>query len=84
MAATTPSAANDPDAAGFLRDLTKSSQPVRSSGPEPAIEPIAATNALLVAAQPAQLAVIEALVKNLDAQRAGERPPLRLANRSVF
>ena len=33
------------------------------------------TNSVLVAAQPAQFSVIEALVKNLDNQQTAERPP---------
>jgi type II secretion system protein D len=63
----------------FIRDLVKSSKSMQlNAGPEPVIEPIEATNSLLVAAQAGQFAVIESLVRNLDAARDTERPPIRI------
>jgi type II secretion system protein D len=63
----------------FVRDLIKGSKSMQINvGPEPVIEPIEATNSLLVAAQPGQYAVIEALVKSLDNSRDVERPPIRI------
>ncbi|MCC6285342.1 MAG: hypothetical protein IT439_08585 [Phycisphaerales bacterium] len=63
----------------FLRDLVKSSASFRAgSGAEPIFEPIEATNSVMIAAQPGQMPLIEQLVRNLDAQQSGERPPLRM------
>ncbi len=67
------------EAAAFLGELVAASAPVTASGqPAPVIEAVPTANALLVAAQPGQLAVIEQLVKNMDNQRTAERPPLRI------
>jgi type II secretion system protein D len=67
------------EAAAFLSELVSASAPVTATGmPAPVIEAVPTANALLVAAQPGQLAVIEQLVKNLDNQRTAERPPLRI------
>jgi type II secretion system protein D len=63
----------------FLRDLVKSSASFRAgSGAEPIFEPIEATNSVMIAAQPGQMPLIEQLIRNLDAQQSGERPPLRM------
>ncbi len=63
----------------FLGDLMRSSKSLQiRGGPDPVFEPIEATNSLLVAAQPAQFVVIDALVKSLDNQRSAERPPIRI------
>lgn len=63
----------------FLGDLMRSSKSMQiRGGPDPVFEPIEATNSLLVAAQPAQFVVIDALVKSLDSQRSAERPPIRI------
>ncbi len=63
----------------FLRDLVDSSASFRAGGgPEPVIEAIEATNTLMVAAEPGQLHLIESLVRNLDNQREGEMPPIRI------
>jgi type II secretion system protein D len=64
---------------GFLRDLVKSSESMRvRGGPEPVFEVIEATNQLMIAAQPGQFPVIEALAKSLDSKQQAERPPLRI------
>jgi type II secretion system protein D len=63
----------------YLRDLVKGSETLNIKGASnPVFEPIATTNSVLVGATGAQLAIIEALVKNLDAGKQGERPPLRI------
>lgn len=65
--------------AQFLRDLVKSSESFRArSGPDPVIEPIEATNTLLVAAEPPHFAVIEQLVRALDSAQTSERQPMRI------
>jgi len=65
----------------FLADLMRSSKSMQiGGGPDPVFEPIEATNSLLVAAQPAQFVVIDALVRSLDNQRSVERPPMRILN----
>lgn len=65
--------------ASFLRDLSSTSQTIMvKGGTQPAIETIEATNSILVAAQPAQFAVIESLIKSLDSQQAANRPPVRI------
>ncbi|MFM9994415.1 MAG: secretin N-terminal domain-containing protein [Phycisphaerales bacterium] len=63
----------------FVQDLIKSSESFRvRGGPDPVVEAIEATNTLLVAAEPTQFAVIEHLVRNLDAATTTERLPLRI------
>jgi type II secretion system protein D len=63
----------------FMDDMVKSSASFRAKGdPDPVFEVIEANNSLMIAAQPAQFAIIEALVKNLDLQQGAERPPLRI------
>ena len=63
----------------FLRGMVKSSESMMiRGGPEPVFELVEATNAIMVAAQPAQYAVIESLVKGLDARQSAERPPMRI------
>jgi type II secretion system protein D len=63
----------------FLDDLVRSSGALRiRGGPDPVFEPLEVGNSLMVAAQPSQFAIIETLVKNLDAQQAGERPPIHI------
>lgn len=63
----------------FMDDMIRSSQSMRSrGGPDPVIETIEASNAILVAAQPVHFPIIEALVRNLDSQEASERPPMRI------
>ncbi|MBL9141761.1 MAG: hypothetical protein JNK53_07840, partial [Phycisphaerae bacterium] len=44
----------------------------------PTIEPIEQTNALWVVGEPAQLAAVEALVRELDTVTPGQLPPMRL------
>lgn len=64
---------------GFLRDLVRSSESFRvGGGAEPVFEVIEATNQIMVAAQPGQFAIVEALARNLDARRGVERPPMRI------
>ncbi len=64
---------------GFLRELVSASESMRvMGGPEPVFEPIETTNAIMVAAQPAQFAIISQLVQSLDNQQVAERPPLRI------
>lgn len=48
------------------------------AGPAPAVEPIEATNSLLVVGQPAQFAIVDQLARSLDARQSPERPPLRI------
>lgn len=63
----------------FLEELLRSSKSLQiKGGPDPVFEAIETTNSVLVAAQPAQFSVIEALVKNLDNQQTAERPPMRI------
>lgn len=67
------------DVAAFLKDLTRASNSLLNrSSPEPIIDVIEATNQLLVGGTAQQLAVIEALVKNLDSKQSAERPPMRI------
>lgn len=64
---------------GFLEELVDASDSLRvGGGPRPVFEPIETTNSIMVAAQPDQFAIIEQLVRSLDAQQASERPPLRI------
>ncbi len=63
----------------FIDDMIKSSASFRAKGdPDPVIEVIEANNSLMIAAQPGQFGIIEALVKNMDLQQGAERPPLRI------
>lgn len=63
----------------FLDDLIHSSTSLRAKGgPDPVVEAIEANNSLLVAAQPGQFPIIEALVKNMDTQQTADRQPLRI------
>jgi type II secretion system protein D len=63
----------------FLRGMVESSESMMiRGGPEPVFEAVEATNSILVAAQPAQFAVIESLVRGLDARQSAERPPMRI------
>ncbi len=63
----------------FLEEMVAANKAITmQGGPAPVFEPIEATNSLMVAAQPNQMAIIEALVRSVDAQQAGERPPLRI------
>lgn len=67
------------DVIGFLEELVEASDSLRAGGgPRPVFEPIETTNSIMVAAQPDQFAIIEQLVRSLDAQQASERPPLRI------
>jgi type II secretion system protein D len=64
---------------GFLRELVSASESMRvMGGPEPVFEPIETTNAIMVAAQPSQFAIISQLIQSLDNQQVAERPPLRI------
>ncbi len=64
---------------GFLEELVEASDSLRiGGGPRPVFEPIETTNSIMVAAQPEQFAIIEQLVRSLDAQQTGDRPPLRI------
>ncbi len=64
---------------GFLRELVDASESLRvMGGPDPVFEPIETTNSIMVAAQPAQFAIIQQLVQSLDNQQVAERPPLRI------
>lgn len=64
---------------GFLRELVAASESLRvMGGPEPVFEPIETTNAIMVAAQPSQFAIIRQLIASLDDQQVAERPPLRI------
>ncbi len=68
------------DVVEFLRDLAETSRSFRSStpGPAPLFEPIERTNSVMIAAQPAQLPIIEALISELDVVEDQELPPVRL------
>ena len=64
---------------GFLEELVAASESLRvMGGPEPVFEPIETTNAIMVAAQPSQFAIIKQLIQSLDNQQVAERPPLRI------
>ncbi|MEM1185613.1 MAG: secretin N-terminal domain-containing protein [Planctomycetota bacterium] len=63
----------------FLREMASKSESLRADGgPEPVFEPIESTNAIMVAAQPAQFRIIEPLIRSLDNRQTAERPPLRI------
>lgn len=63
----------------FMDDMVRSSASFRAKGdPDPVFEVIEANNSLMIAAQPAQFAIIETLIRNLDMQQGAERPPLRI------
>ncbi|MFN0132321.1 MAG: secretin N-terminal domain-containing protein [Phycisphaerales bacterium] len=63
----------------FLQDLIRSSESFRiKGGADPVIEAIEDNNSLLVAAQPSQFPIIEALARNMDSRSTAERPPLRI------
>lgn len=63
----------------FLQELVAASESIRlQGGPEPVLEPIETTNSILVAAQPSQLPIIEALARGLDSRQSAERPPMRI------
>lgn len=63
----------------YLDELLKGSRTLNiSGGPSPVFEAIPTSNSVMVAATSTQLAVIEALVKGLDASRASDRPPMRI------
>lgn len=63
----------------FLRDLVESSQTLKAwGGPRPEFEAIEATNSIMVAAEPGQFAIVEALARGLDSQQTADRPPLRI------
>jgi type II secretion system protein D len=63
----------------FLSDMVASSETMMiRGGPEPVIEAIESTNSIMVAAQPGQMAVIEALARSLDARQSAEKPPMRI------
>ncbi len=67
------------DVVGFLRDLSAKSESLRADGgPEPVFEVIEATNAIMVAAQPAQFRIVEPLIRSLDNRQTADRPPLRI------
>ncbi|MFA6044387.1 MAG: secretin N-terminal domain-containing protein, partial [Phycisphaerales bacterium] len=67
------------DVAAFLADLARASGSLlNDSGPAPVFQTIASTNQLLVGASPAQMPVIESLVRNMDSKSGAERPPLRI------
>ncbi|MAY75359.1 MAG: hypothetical protein CMJ31_11685, partial [Phycisphaerae bacterium] len=64
---------------GTLRELVDASETLRADGgPKPVFEPIKSTNSVMVAAQPAQFAIIEPLIRSLDNRQTAERPPLRI------
>jgi type II secretion system protein D len=63
----------------YLQDLVKGSATLNiKGGANPVFEAISTTNSVLVGATGPQMMIIEALVKNLDAGKQGERPPLRI------
>ena len=64
---------------GFLRELVGASESLKvAGGPTPVFEPIEATNSIMIAAQPAQFAIIEQLIRSLDNQQVADRPPMRI------
>ncbi|MBK7406066.1 MAG: hypothetical protein IPJ41_16040 [Phycisphaerales bacterium] len=67
------------DIVKFLEEMVSANKSITmQGGPAPVFEAIETTNSLMVAAQPSQMTIIEQLVKSVDAQQAGERPPLRI------
>lgn len=67
------------DVVAFLEDMVASSASFRvGGGADPVFEAIETTNQLMIAAQPGQLPLIQALVTNLDNQQSADRPPLRI------
>ncbi len=64
---------------GFLDELVKANEAISiGGGPVPVFEAVERTNSILVAAQPAQFAIIEGLIESLDRAEAADRPPLRI------
>ncbi len=61
-------------AASFLNDLVSASKSFQGGtiGPAPLVEVVEATNSLLVAAQPSQHQIIQAIVKEFDQPRNGD------------
>lgn len=71
--------AKAPEVIQFMDDLLRSSKPfMAQGGADPVLEPVEATNTILVAAQPAQFTIIDQLIRSLDTKREGDRPPLRI------
>ncbi len=67
------------DVVDFLRGMVESSESMMiRGGPAPVFETVDATNSIMVAAQPAQFAVIDSLVKGLDARQTADKPPMRI------
>jgi type II secretion system protein D len=64
------------DLATALSNLLTSMLP--DGSPKPSIEAIDDIKRLVIRAEPAQFAIIEQLVQNLDTLRPAERPPLRI------
>lgn len=63
----------------FLDELIRSSESLRiRGGADPVVEVIETSNSLMIAAQPSQFPIIEALAKNLDNKESTERPPMRI------
>lgn len=63
----------------FLTDLVRSSESFRiRGGPDPVFEPIESTNAVMVAAMPSQMPIVEQIIRGLDNQQTTERPPMRI------
>lgn len=63
----------------FLDELIRSSESLRiRGGPDPVVEVIETSNSLMVAAQPGQFPIIEALVRNIDNKESTDRPPMRI------
>ncbi|MCA9310311.1 MAG: hypothetical protein KDA21_03845 [Phycisphaerales bacterium] len=67
------------DVVAFLNDLLQTSRSFDVGlGIDPVFEPIEATNGLLVAAQPDQHAIIDALVRSIDVPGEAQAGPLRI------
>ncbi|MBL8763993.1 MAG: hypothetical protein JNM07_06970 [Phycisphaerae bacterium] len=65
--------------AAFLKEFIASSRPFQTQpGPDPVFEPIPATNSILAAGSPAQLAVIEQLARAMDTKQSPDMPPIRM------
>ncbi len=65
---------NAAKAASFLNDLVSASKSFQGGtiGPAPLVEVVEATNSLLIAAQPSQHQIIQAIVKEFDQPRNGD------------
>lgn len=70
---------NADDAIAFLNGLMETTRPFAQTGAvDPVFEPVGQSNALLVAAQPSQHAIVRSLIQSIDVPEGAEAGPLRI------